>query len=293
MRNKHWKAILLFLTPTVVLYALFFVFPLGYVFFVSFIRWSGAIPTGFAGFQNYLDIFHNPTFAVSIRNNIIWALSLGIGQIALSALVAMILARGPWGWRFLRTVYFLPNVISQVAISMMWIAIYNAEYGALNRILEQIGLGHLARNWLGLVETALPAIIIQQLLYVGYFMIIILASTMSIPTSYYEAAQIDGASVLQQERYITLPLIRGILVTSSILAMAYGLRHFEATFLMTAGGPANSTSVMGIMLFNNLHFLQYGRANAIGAVLIVLGALIIVTMRRTIGRQSEEIVAKG
>lgn len=289
MRSKRGKAIALFLAPAVVLYALFFLFPLGYVFFISFIGWSGASPRGFVGLQNYIDIFLNPTFAVSVRNNIVWALSLGIGQISLAALVAMILARGPRGWRFLRTVYFLPNVISQVAISMMWLAIYNAEHGALNRILEALGWGHLARNWLGLIETALPAIIIQQVLYIGYFMIVILASTMSIPASYYEAARIDGANVFQQERFITLPLIRGVLVTASILAMAYGLRHFEATFLMTAGGPANSTSVMGIMLFNNLHFLQYGRANSIGAVLIALGALIIAIVRRAIGRAAGQM----
>jgi raffinose/stachyose/melibiose transport system permease protein len=115
-------------------------------------------------------------------------------------------------------------------------------------------------------------------------MIIILAATMSIPTSFYEAAEIDGANVWRQEIHITLPMIRGILITAMTLAIAYGMRHFEATFLMTGGGPANSTSVMGLMLYKMTGHLNYGRANAIGAVLILLGGVVIVTIRSLLGR---------
>jgi raffinose/stachyose/melibiose transport system permease protein len=284
LHRVPWKGIILFLLPVSVLYFLFFIYPLGFVFIIGLTQWNGVTAPQFVGLRNYLDLLQDPTFLLSVRNNFIWALSLGFGQIPLAALVAMILARKPRGWKFLRTMYFLPNVISQVAISMMWIAIYNAEYGALNKLLELVGYGHWARNWLGEIETALPAIILQQVLYIGYFMIIILAGAMAIPSSFYEASEIDGANVVQQELYITLPMLRGILVTSMTLAMAYGLRHFEATFLMTAGGPANSTSVMGIQLFNNMSFLRYGRANAIGSALIVLGVLVIVVLRNTLGR---------
>ena len=195
----------------------------------------------------------------------------------------MILARQPRGWRFFRTVYFLPNVISQVAIAMMWAAIYNAEYGAINQFLTLLGLEGLTRNWLGEINTALPSILIQQVLYIGYFMIIIMASVVSIPRSYYEAAEIDGAGVLSQEWHITLPLIRDILITSMTLAMAYGFRHFEATFLLTNGGPANKTSVLGIQLYKLLGTLDYGHANAVGATLVILGGIMIVLIR-TISR---------
>ena len=124
--------------------------------------------------QNYIDNFGSRSFQFSIRNNFIWLGSLAVVQIALAALVAMILARQPRGWRFLRTVYFLPNVISQVAIAMMWAALYNAEYGAINQFLELLGLEHLTHNWLGEIGTALPSILIQQVFYIGYFMIIII-----------------------------------------------------------------------------------------------------------------------
>jgi raffinose/stachyose/melibiose transport system permease protein len=196
--------------------------------------------------------------------------------------VALILARKPYGWRTLRTIYFLPNIISAVAIAMMWKAIYNPIYGFLNAFLALFGSeGH---NWLGEIETALPSIITQQVLYIGYFMIIILAATTTIPKSYYEAADIDGCSTLQQEWYITLPMIRGILITTITLAMAYGMRHFEATFLMTNGGPAHSTSVMGLVLYHKMDAFRYGEANATGTILIFLGTLVIVFIRKILTR---------
>jgi raffinose/stachyose/melibiose transport system permease protein len=168
---------------------------------------------------------------------------------------------------------------------MMWMALYNAEYGILNQVLTAMGLESWTHNWLGEIGTALPSIIVQQVVYIGYFMIIILAGTMSIPESFYEAAELDGAGAFKQEWYITLPMIRGILVTTMTLAVAYGLRHYEATYLMTNGGPANSTSVMGIMLYKQMGALNYGPANAIGSVLIIIGAAMIVLIRRLFGER--------
>ena len=281
----NWKGIILFLLPILALYGTFFIYPLIYVFSISLTEWNGVGAPEFVGLQNYARNFQNQSFQLSLRNNFIWAFSLGFIQIFLAASVAMILSRQPRGWRVLRTVYFLPNVISKVAIAMLWLALYNAEFGAINAFLEAIGLEGWTRNWLGEVETALPAVILQELIYIGYFMIIILAGTMSVPASFYESAEIDGANVWQQERYITIPMIRGVLVTAMTLAIAFGLRHFEATFLMTRGGPANTTSVMALMLYRKLSALEYGVANSVGATLIAVGAVIIVFVRRFIGRR--------
>jgi raffinose/stachyose/melibiose transport system permease protein len=283
--GQQWVWILVFLLPALVLFAMYFVYPLGFVFVTSTLEWNGVAAPEFVGLRNYIDNFGSRSFQFSIRNNFIWLASLAIVQIGLAAAVAMILARQPRGWRFFRTVYFLPNVISQVAIAMMWAALYNAEYGAINQFLELVGLENLTRNWLGEIGTALPSILIQQVFYIGYFMIIILASTMSIPESYYQAAQIDGANVWQQEIHITLPMIRSILVTSMTLAAAYGLRHFEATFLLTDGGPAHRTSVLGIQLYRMTSALDYGHANAVGGTLVVLGLIVITLIRSTLGRR--------
>ena len=284
--QRNTLGILLFLLPVLTLYAMYFLWPLGFIFVTSTLKWNGISRPEFLGLGNYIANFRNSTFLLSLKNNFIWLFSNGILQIGMAAVVALILARHPRGWRFLRTVYFLPNVISQVAIAMMWKALYNAEYGAINQFLVAIGLENLTRNWLGEIGTALPSVIIQQIFYIGYFMIIILASVMTIPESLYEAAEIDGASVLQQEFYITIPMIKEILVTAATLAMAYGLRHFEATFLLTDGGPANRTSVLGIMLYKRLGALRYGQAASISATLVILGLIMIVLIRSTVGRRS-------
>jgi raffinose/stachyose/melibiose transport system permease protein len=282
-RNTLW--IILFLAPVLILYGLYFIYPLGFIFVTSTLDWNGISEPVFVGVQNFIKNFSNSTFQLSLRNNAIWLFSNGVLQIGMATIVALILARQPRGWRFLRTAYFLPNVISQVAIAMMWAALYNAEYGAINQFLSALGLDELTRNWLGELNTALPAIIIQQIFYIGYFMIIILASRMTIPESLYEAAEIDGATPVQQDWYITLPMIKPILITAMTLAMAYGLRHFEATFLLTNGGPANRTSGLGIMMYKRLSSLDYGEAAAIGVTLVILGLIMIVLIRSTIGRR--------
>lgn len=282
MKNKNIKMILLFLVPVAILYTSFFIYPLGFVLITSMVKWNGISAMKFVGIDNYIKLLTDETFLLSIKNNIIWALSGGFIQIPLATIVALILARKPRGWKTLRTIYFLPNIISAVAIAMMWKAIYNPMYGFLNAFLALFGVeGH---NWLGEISTALPSIIAQTVLYIGYFMIIILAATTTIPKSFYEAADIDGCSTLQQEWYITLPMIRGILVTTITLAMAYGMRHFEATFLMTNGGPAHSTSVMGLILYHKMDAFRLGEANATGTILIFLGTVVIVAIRKLLSR---------
>jgi len=116
-------------------------------------------------------------------------------------------------------------------------------------------------------------------------MIIILASVMNIPKELYEAAEIDGASKVQQEFRITIPMTRGTILTCMTLAMAYGMRHFETTWLMTGGGPAYSTNTMGIALYLKMDALRYGEASAAGIILILLGTVVIVLLRRFFGRK--------
>lgn len=281
-KNKVW--IVLFLLPVGLLITAFFVYPIVFLIILSFMEWNGIQPMSFVGLSNFTDIFSNSVFQTSIKNNLIWALSAAFLQIPLALLLALVLTRAPRGWKFFRTVYFLPNVISLVALAMMWSALYNPEFGLVNYLLEALGAGHLGRNWLGEIDTALPAVIFSYQIYVGYFMVIILAGTLSIPKEYYEAAVIDGASVLQQEMYITLPAIRGIIVTAGTLAVAFALRQFETTFLMTAGGPANQTPVLGLFMYRRMAGLQYGRAAATGVLLIVLGIVVLSGLQRVFGK---------
>ncbi len=230
-RNRWiWSARILFFASCIATF-LFFLLHLSLLFFTvftSFTSWRGIGSMKFNGVKNYAKLIADPTFQKALGNNIVWALSQGLIQVPLACLVAMILVRKPFGWRGLRTIYYLPNVISTVALAMVWVAIYNVD-GPLNAILAGL-FGMEKHNWLGNPDTALFAVIFQTVIYIGYFMIVLLASAMNIPRSLYEAAEIDGASTFAQEINITLPMLRGTLITTMTLAMAYGMRHFEATF---------------------------------------------------------------
>jgi raffinose/stachyose/melibiose transport system permease protein len=284
--KSNWKGIILFLLPIGAMYITFFIYPFGFVFVSSLAEWNGISPMDFQGFENYKDLLQGSTTQIAVRNNIIWALSLGFLQVGFAAIIAFILARQPRFWKTLRTIYFVPKVISMVAIAMLWKAVYNAEFGALNAVLSLITGQEWSHNWLGSFETALPAIIAQEVMYIGYFMIIIVAGVMAIPRTFYEAAEIDGASVLQQERLITLPMVWGIIVTAMTLAMAYGLRHFEATFLMTGGGPGHSTTTLALAMYDKIGARKLGQASSLGTILVIIGFTVIVTLNKTLGRKS-------
>jgi raffinose/stachyose/melibiose transport system permease protein len=273
---------MLFLFPAVVLFVTFFLYPVGYVVFTSFTKWDGVGAREFVAFKNYKFLFTDEVFLKSIKNNVLWALAGGFIQVPLAVLVALLLSKKPRGWKVLRTVFYFPNIISGLALAMMWLAIYNSEYGALNGFLKVIGLEHLQKNWLGGMHSALPAMIIYWLFYIGYFMVIVMADISSIPESYYEAAEIDGASAFRQDLHITLPLIKGSIITCLTLALIYGLRQFENVYLMTNGGPDNNTSVMVLYLFKEFGNMNYGLANAAGVVLILIGSMVIVTVRKVL-----------
>ncbi|NLA97116.1 MAG: sugar ABC transporter permease [Spirochaetales bacterium] len=280
-RSRVWGARVLFLLPVSVLFFFFFIYPFLFTIYTSFTSWRGIGSMKFNGLANYTKLLGDPTFRKALGNNVIWALSQGFIQVPLACLVAMILVRKPHFWRSLRTIYYLPNVISTVALAMVWVAIYNVE-GPLNAILGAL-FGAEKRNWLGNPDTALFAVIFQTVIYIGYFMIILLASAMNIPRSLYEAAEIDGASTFQQELNITLPMLRGSLITTMTLAMAYGMRHFESTFLMTGGGPAYATTTMGIDLYLKIDALRYSEASTAGVFLILMGTVVITVLRKIFG----------
>ena len=280
-RKRIWVARTLFLVPALILFFFFFIYPFFFTVYTSLTQWRGIGAMKFNGLANYAKLFSDSTFRKGLNNNLIWALSQGFIQVPLACLVAMILVRKPRFWKSLRTIYYLPNVISTVALAMVWVAVYNVE-GPLNTILSTL-FGMEKINWLGNPDVVLSAIIFQTVIYIGYFMIIMLAAAMNIPRSLYEAAEIDGANVLQQEFHITLPMLRGTLVTTITLAMAYGMRHFESTYLMTGGGPAYATSTMGIDLYLRMDALRYSEASAVGVILILMGTVVISVIRMIFG----------
>lgn len=280
----------LFMTPALVLFILFFIIPVGYVLVVSLFKWNGMSAASFVGVKNYFTIWKDPVFRRSVINNVIWALVASCVQVPLSVLMALILNRKPRGWKFFRTVYFFPQVISGVALAMLWSAMYNSEYGLINGILHAIGRGDLAINWLGTLSTALPALLIYWVFYIGYYMVIVMSDLSGVDKDFYEAAEIDGASKIQQAWFISLPMIKSSILTCMTLAAVLGLRQFEQVYLLTNGGPANRTSTMVLYLYKQIQNTRYGPANAASVMLICVGVIVILGIRALfkLGRSSRD-----
>lgn len=281
LTRKDRGAMVAFLAPALILLAMFFVLPVLYVIGVSFFKWNGLSAPSFKGLENYATLFADKAFRRSILNNVIWALVAAGIQVPLALLMALILSRRPKGWKFFRTVYFFPQVISGIALAMLWRGIYNADYGLLNGLLKAVGLGKYACDWLGGLGTALPSVLIYWVFYVGYYMVIMMADISTIDQSYYEAATIDGATPFQQDLYITIPIIKKTsLLTCVTLASVMGLRQFEQVYMLTNGGPANRTSTLVLFLYKKMQDANYGLSSATGLVLIVVGVIFIVCIRR-------------
>jgi raffinose/stachyose/melibiose transport system permease protein len=287
-RNER-GAMYAFLAPALIMLAAFFLLPVLYVIVVSFFKWNGLTPPSFKGLENYALLFADKAFRRSILNNVIWAFVASCIQVPLALLMALILSRRPKGWKFFRTVYFFPQVISGIALAMLWRGIYNSDYGLLNGLLNVLGLGKYACDWLGGLNTALPSVLIYWIFYIGYYMVIMMADISTIDQAYYEAATIDGATPFQQDLYITIPIIRKTsLLTCVTLASVMGLRQFEQVYMLTNGGPANRTSTLVLFLYKKMQDANYGLSSATGFVLIVVGVIFIVCIRRLLGGRDDE-----
>lgn len=281
--SENWIFRILFLLPVFLLFFGFFLIPFVFTLITSLTHWRGIGQMEFIGIRNYINLFSNQNFRLALRNNFIWSLTHGFINVPLSALVALILLRKPRGFIFLRTIFFMPYVLSKVAIAMMWRALYNVQYGLINQVLTNVfNTGPI--NFLGDPRYALVSVIFHAEIQIAYFMIIFLAAGSNIPQELYEASEIDGATGIQQERYITIPMLRGITLTSITLAMAHGMRHFEPTFLMTGGGPAYATSTMGIDLFIRMDGLRYSEATTVGVILIMFGTVMILLLKKIFGK---------
>ena len=281
------------MAPAIAVMLVFFIIPVIYVLVVSCLKWDGISAPSVVGLENFIKLLKNSTFQRSLKNNIIWAFAAGFIQVPLAMLMAIILSRKPAGWKFFRTVYFFPQVISGIALATLWRAIYNADHGMLNGLLELLGMGHLATDWLGNSSTALPAVLIYWIFYVGYYMVIMMADITTIDTSYYEAATIDGASDFQQAIYITIPLIKKTsLLTCVTLASVMGLRQFEQVYMLTNGGPNHRTSTMVLYMYERLQSSSYGLASATAVILIIVGVIFIVCIRALFTGRSDEALAR-
>jgi multiple sugar transport system permease protein len=277
------RTVILFLGPALVAIGVFFFLPVLAAFVLSFTDFDiyalGSFAYArFVGFKNYAQLLSDPLFWKAFRNTLEFLLIGGPLSIGVSLTAALMIQSKLVRWKgFFRTAYFTPVVTTLVAVAVIWRFIYHPRFGLLNYLLSFVGIGGV--DWLGDQHWAMPAIILMAVWKnFGYNMVIFIAGLQNIPAELYEAASIDGAGRLQQLRTITVPLLAPTTVYISILTMIGYFQLFSEPYVMTQGGPLNSTlSIVLLMYQQGFRWWNMGYSAALAFVLfafILIGSVI-------------------
>jgi raffinose/stachyose/melibiose transport system permease protein len=278
------KAIFLFIFPALLIFTVAIVLPIIISTYYSLLKWDGIGKAVFVGLKNYKDLFINNTdgFSKSIVNSFILAGFSVFIQLPIALLLALILARGVKGENLFRTIYFIPVIVSTVVIGQLWMKIYHPNYGMLNIILKNIGLGKFAQAWLANTNTALYAALIPIVWqYIGYHMLLMYASIKSITPDIFEAAKIDGASEFKIATQITIPLIKPMLEVCVVFAVIGSFKAFDMIYILTNGGPLHASDVPSTVMYNTIfHKYMYGYGSSMSTFIIVECLLFTLVIRK-------------
>jgi multiple sugar transport system permease protein len=277
-----------FAAPFVILFTIFLAGPILVSFLLSFTSFGlrdlrNPIGTSFVGLDNYIALLNDETFRKAIFNTAYFVI-VGVPlTLVLGLFIANALNRGVTRLRtFFRVGYYIPVITSIVAIAVVWRFLLNPDVGLINMALERLGISGF--NWLGDPVLAMPSIIAMAVWRnVGFAMIVFLAGLQAIPAVLYEAAAIDGASRWQTFRHITVPMLRPTILFLTVITTIGYLQLFEEPFVMTGGGPLDSTlSISMYMVEQGFQFFRQGYAAAVAYVLFLLVALVAVVQFRLI-----------
>ncbi|WP_139997090.1 carbohydrate ABC transporter permease [Paenibacillus paridis] len=268
------RQIYLYLAPALLFTVVFFIFPLAYVLFVSLQEWDGLSGMNFVGLDNFRYLFEDAAFKTAMVNTMYWILAGTLLHTPLGLLLALLLFSKPKGWKWLRTLFFLPNVISTTALAFLWYFVLHVSLGLVNNSLKGVGLEAWARPWLSDPSTSVFASMIPFVLYIGFTMVIFLTQMSTISPELYEAAEIDGATRAQMNWHITVPLVKSAIGINIIFNTAFCLRMFEYPLLMTGGGPADSSMNMSLYIYREMISAnRYGISMAAGLMTILMGTI--------------------
>jgi multiple sugar transport system permease protein len=277
--RSQWKGGWICALPWIIGFVVFTGGPILFSIIISFCNYDILNPARFTGFENYHWMFtKDALFWKSMWNTIYMVIGIPLGM-ALSLAIALLLNLKVRGVAVWRTFFYLPSIVPAVASSILWIWIFNPSGGLLNNVLAAFGIH--GPNWLQDEHTSKPALILMGLWGAGGGMIIWLAGLKNISESYYEAAGLDGAGTWQKFVHVTLPLMTPYIFFNLIMGLIGTFQIFTQAFIMTQGGPVNSTLFYAYHLFNNaFRCLQMGHAASMAWVLfLIVFALTIVQMR--------------
>jgi multiple sugar transport system permease protein len=276
----------IFLTPAVIFLGIFILGPIAYLFFLSFTA-GNFTSTGayWVGLKNYLRLLLNPDFWQVLGNTFYFTVATVIPSLVIPLGLAVLLNRSIALREALRTTYFLPSIISLVAAGLGFRWLFQPE-GPVNALLNSVGIAPI--SWLGDTFWAMPVLIILSIWkQLGFNMVVFLAGLQAIPPSRYEAAELDGANSWQQFWHITLAGLRPTLIFATVTTVIFTLRSFEQVYVMTGGGPLNSTNLLVYYIYQEAFGqFDFGYAAAAATVLLAVTLVLVYLQLRTWGEES-------
>ena len=282
---------LLFVFPAALYLGLWIYYPIVRNVQLSFLR--SPTPRSrdyeFAGLQNYRQLLNDDVFLLAIGHNIIWVLLSIAIPVVIGLLLAVLLAERKSRLIY-ATIFFIPVTVASIIAAIVWRWIYNPNFGALNQLLDLIGLGALQQFWLGDEQLALVSVnMIGSWGYFGFCTLIFLAGLQNIDPDLHEAARIDGAGPFQRFFYVTLPLLKNTILFMTVYTIIGSMKFFDLIYVTTNGGPNESSQVVGVYMYDL--FLRQGEVNYAASMSTVLTVIIlllsIVVIRNLAGQQQE------
>ncbi|MDA3845819.1 MAG: sugar ABC transporter permease [Vallitaleaceae bacterium] len=281
------KAIALFILPAMVLFTALVFYPVLQVLFRSFYDWDGLGKGIFIGVDNYIKIFDDTIFKTAVKNGLIFAAIITVYQIGIGSILAFAVSNVRIkGRNFFRIVYFLPVVLSVTVVCQLWLNVFNTEFGLLNKLMEVVGID-FRQSWLDDRYKAIYVLaFVNAWHYVGYQFALLLAGIKSIPSTYYEAAKIDGASSFLAHIKITIPMLSETYKFCLVMSITGGLNAFTQMYIMTGGGPGTSTYTLTFLMYRSaFQTYQYGYGMTAATILVIECLVATILINKLIARK--------
>lgn len=286
--------------PALIIYSMFYVIPLIIGLVMSFTNWNienlsfngvflNMEGLSFKGLENYAAIFKDRHFILSLKNTVLFAVVTTLLKLMAGLLLALALNRGLRTKKYLRTIYYIPAVLSYIVVGVLFSSILRTD-GMLNQILSFVLQADISHDWLGNKRTAFGCIMaVEVWKWSGYVMTVFLAGLQGISKEYYESAKIDGAGSLQTLKFITLPLLLPSFTVNVTMCVIGGFKVFDQVFVMTNGGPGFATQVLNTMIYQAFSEGRLAKSAAMGIVLFVFISIISVALSYTMHRKERNI----
>lgn len=266
-----------FASPWIIGFLFFMIIPMVASAYISLTNWNLLKPPKFIGLANFTKLFNDPLFYKSLRITLQYTLMAVPANILLSVLISMLLNKNLPGMNAFRTMFYLPSIISGVVISLVWLWMFQPDYGILNHILGWFGIP--GSQWIYKESTALPSLVLMSLWNLGTNIVLYLAALQGIPTEQYEAASIDGANAVDRFWHITIPGISPTLLFTTLTGVINSMQTFTQAYVMTEGGPNQATTFYAYYIYSNAFvYRKMGFASAAAWILFVIISVITLVM---------------